>query len=89
MREQHTLDTLAAIVDERHLHAYALHWATLWTQVPFVDFNDDETGDIYCIDPPIGGKLQGLIDAWEPPDDDPGAPNPWLSLTPRPKPKEF
>lgn len=85
MKVHHTLKSLAQIIDEIHLYALTFHFSTLWTQVPFVQFNDDETGELYCIDPPAGRRLQELKDEWEAANPDSLEPNPWDSLTPRPE----
>jgi hypothetical protein len=85
MKAQHTIQSLAEIIDEVHNYPLTLHWATLWTEVPFIEFNDDETGDVYTIDPPAGGRLQELYDEWEAAHPDSLEPNPWSTLTPRPE----
>lgn len=85
MKVHHTQQTLAKIITARGIHGYTFHWKTLWTPVPFVDFDDDENGDVYCIDPPAGGRLQDLKDEWEAANPASVEPNPWDSLTPRPK----
>ncbi len=47
MKAPHTLQTLAKIIATRGLNSYTLHWNTLWTQAPFIDFNHTQLGDVY------------------------------------------
>lgn len=47
MKAPHSLQSLARIIKARGLYAFTIHWHTVWTQAPFLDFRHDENGDVY------------------------------------------
>ena len=48
-KQQHTLTTIASIIDARGIDAYSILYATLWTPADFTKFGRDQFGDVYCI----------------------------------------
>ncbi len=55
----HTWSSLLNIFKNRNIAAYTVHWRRAWCDAQFRDFNRDETGDVYCIDPEEEAKLGG------------------------------
>lgn len=45
----HTVESLAAIIHARRLHAYTLKFHTLWTTADIYTFDRTHLGEVYCI----------------------------------------
>ena len=48
-KQQHTLNTLEAIITARGLASHFQLYGTLWTSAPFNAFRRNQYGDVYCI----------------------------------------
>lgn len=64
----HTFITIRDIIRDRAKAAYTIHWSGIWCLNLFTDFNDDETGDVYVIDPKFKNKMKGrnrVLGSWK------------------------
>ena len=57
---QHTFESLTAIVAARNVQPYTRKFVRCWTRALLSDFNPDETGDVYIIDPEVERRMLGM-----------------------------